>query len=849
MVALSTLAPTAEKKLLEGAPTAAMEFIDSAYGVLATAPAWLTAVTVTVACCLLGYFGVRAIFWAAAAAVLMWLLAAPWWAFALLSLPTLLLAVPLLRRPLLSARILAFLRRSGFLPQISETERTAIAAGNVWLDGELFSGKPDLKALNQTPYPDLDAEARAFLDGPVEQVCAMTDDWQVFQDKDLPPAVWDVLKRERFFGMIIPKAYGGLGLSASANSAVVTRLTSRSLPLAITVMVPNSLGPAELLIHYGTDAQKQRWLPALASGEEVPCFALTEPTAGSDAGGIRASGVVFRQADGRLMLRLSWSKRYITLAAVATVLGLAFQLHDPENLLGKGPFLGITCALIPANTPGVRLGRRHDPMGVPFYNCPTEGEDVVVPLEDAVIGGAGGAGHGWKMLMECLAAGRGISLPATSTGGAQLVARAVGAYASVRQQFGLAIGKFEGIEEPLARIAGFNYILEAQRRFTCGGLDQGQKPAVVTAIAKYNTTELWRKVINDGMDVTGGAGISRGPRNLLAHGYMGTPICITVEGANILTRTLMIFGQGAIRCHPYAFAEIEALQRGDSRAFDRAFWGHIRHVVRNGFRSALLSLTRGLLVLPPCKGPAARQWQKLSWASARFALWADVAMGTLGGDLKRKEKLTGRFADAFSWLYLGAAVLRRFEAEGRRPEDVPLMQWSMQHAFAQIQQAFEGLFANLQVPGLGWLLRGPLAVATRLNPIGVAADDRIAGKVARTLLQPGEQRDRLTPCIHLPSDPASALGRLEHAMRLCCDAEPVLKKLREAVKAGRLPKARTEQLVDQAAEAGIVTEAERKLLRDAEAARTEAIAVDSFDLQQYLGHCGDPAPQPLSYHG
>lgn len=809
-----------------------MDWLYSTYGALAAAPSWLFWPTCAALLLLPLHLGARLWHFAAAVAATLWFGGAPTWFAITALLPLAFFLVTPLRR-VLSARVLKLMRDGGFLPQISETERTAIAAGSVWLDGELFSGRPNLERLASADYPDLTVEERAFLDGPVARVCEMTDDWEVTQQRDLPPAVWDYLKRERFFGMIIPKEYDGLGLSASCNSAVVTKLTSRSLPLAITVMVPNSLGPAELLIHYGTEAQKDRWLPALARGEEIPCFALTEPGAGSDAGAINSNGVVFRGDDGRLMVRLNWNKRYITLAAVSTVLGLAFQLHDPENLLGKGPFLGITCALIPTSTQGVVLGKRHDPLGVPFYNCPTSGKDVVVPLEEAVIGGAAGAGQGWRMLMECLAAGRGISLPACSTGGAQLTARAVGAYSAVRTQFGLPIGKFEGIEEPLARIAGFNYVLEAARRYTCGALDQGQKPAVVTAMMKYNTTEMWRQVVNDGMDVMAGAAISRGPRNLLANGYTGTPICITVEGANILTRTLMIFGQGAIRCHPYAFHEIEALTQGDVKRFDKNLWAHVGHVAKNGVRAFLLSLTRGRLAASPVGGPAAHYWRKLAWGSAKFAFWADAAMGTLGGNLKRKEKITGRYADAFSWLYLAAATLRRFEAEGRKPEDLPLLRWSMDYAFSRIQQSFEGLFLNLDVPGLTWALRGPMLWLTRINPIGNAPNDRTGGKVARTLLQPSPQRDRLTPAMHIPTDPKSALGRLERALQLSLDVEPIHKKLKDGVKTGRLPKARPEQLLDRACEIGLLTDAERTLARDAEAARAEAVAVDSFTLEEY----------------
>ncbi|MBL9079377.1 MAG: acyl-CoA dehydrogenase [Planctomycetes bacterium] len=817
-------------------------------GVLADWPTWSQVLLCTAL--LLGVVFLGAPLWlcAAVVAVLGIALDVAWWAWLVIAPPFAVLLLRPLRRALLSDRLLHWMRSSGFMPAISDTEREAIAAGTVWLDGELFSGKPNLKRLATADYPDLTEEERAFLDGPVETVCKMTDDWRVHQERDLPPEVWAYLKQQRFFGLIIAKSYGGLGLSASANSAVVTKLTSRSMPLAITVMVPNSLGPAELLSHYGTDAQKQRWLPALASGDEIPCFALTEPGAGSDAGAISSTGVVFRGEDGRLMLRLSWNKRYITLAAVATVLGLAFQLHDPDNLLGKGPRPGITCALIPTSTPGVVLGRRHDPMGVPFYNCPTSGKDVVVPLEDAILGGAAGAGRGWQMLMECLAAGRGISLPATAVGGAQLVARAVGAYAAVRQQFGLAIGRFEGIEEPLARIAGSTWLLEAARRYVCGGLDAGQKPAVVTAIAKYNTTELWRAVVNDGMDVMGGAAISRGPRNLIAHGYIGTPICITVEGANILTRTLMIFGQGAIRCHPHAYAEIDAIAKNDRRAFDANFWRHTGHVLRNAVRTVLLGLSRGWLTWTPGGATTRRHWRRLNWASAEFALLADVAMGALGGDLKRKEKITGRFADWFSWLFLASAALRRYEADGRRSEDAPLLHWTLETAFARMQTAREGLFQNLRLPVLGHALRWPGGLWARINPFGKGPTDGTGQRVARTLLEPGSQRDRLTSRIHLPQDPTSALGRLEHALQLCADAEPVLKKLKDAVRQGRLPKARPAQLLDQACEGGILTDAERRLVQDAELARAEAVAVDSFALDEYLRTAApaDPAAPELA---
>ena len=464
----------------------------------------------------------------------------------LVLVPLILFNIKPVRRALVTKTLVNILKKLNILPEISETERVALEAGSTWVDKEIFSGKPDFKAIAREPYKKISGEALDFINGPCEEVCKMVDDWDVYKKGDLPKEVWDYLKKEKFFGMIISKEYGGLGFSAIANSEVVAKLSSRSAPLAITVMVPNSLGPAELLSHYGTKEQKEHYLPRLADGREIPCFALTEPGAGSDAGGMTSNGVVFKDSDGSIKIRLNWEKRYITLAAVATVLGLAVKLKDPDNLLGKGKFPGITCVLVPADSKGVILGQRHNPMGVPFYNCPTRGEDVVVGI-DQIIGGAEYAGRGWQMLMECLAVGRSISLPAQSTGGTKLVARVAGAYSAIRKQFGLEIGKFEGIEEPLARIGGFSYLLEASRIFTVGAVDSGIKPSVVSAIAKYNSTELFRTAINDGMDILGGAAISRGPRNILANGYIAAPIGITVEGANILTRSMIIFGQSGSR--------------------------------------------------------------------------------------------------------------------------------------------------------------------------------------------------------------------------------------------------------------------------------------------------------------
>ncbi|MDP7062853.1 MAG: acyl-CoA dehydrogenase, partial [Planctomycetota bacterium] len=490
----------------------------------------------------LGFFGAKLIGWTCwIFSFLLWW-GWPTWLLILLAIPAVIFNWPALRLRVVTTLLMRFIKKAGLLPVISRTEREALDAGTVWYEGELFSGKPDFARLLKEAYPELTEEEQAFLNGPVEEVCRMTDDWEVFQRRDLSPASWQYIKDNGFFGMIIPKKYGGLEFSPTGVSAVIGKLSSRCVPLGITAMLPNSLGPAELLVHYGTDEQKNNLLPRLASGKEVPCFALTEPHAGSDAGGIRANGVVFKGEDGQLMMRLNMEKRYITLASRATILGLAFKLSDPDNLLGRGADLGICCALVPADTPGLELGRQHDPLNVPFFNCPFTGTDVVVPL-DSLIGGPERVGQGWRMLMEQLAAGRGIMLPSQATAGAKMAARITGAYSNVRKQFGLSIGKFEGIEEPMARIGGMAYTLEAARRFTCGGLDGGAKPAVASAIAKYYFTESMRKVVNDAMDICGGAGISRGPRNMLAHTYFAAPISITVEGANILTRTLMIFGQ------------------------------------------------------------------------------------------------------------------------------------------------------------------------------------------------------------------------------------------------------------------------------------------------------------------
>ena len=809
-----------------------MDAFTETLGFLTQFPIWTIIVGFIIVAIGFAFTGAPLWLWAIAGFATLWGINAPIWLIAVYTAVCLIFNIKPLRRALVTSGLMKMLDALNFLPKISETERTAIEAGTTWVDAELFSGNPDMKRLSEENYPELSEKEQAFLDGPVEEVCEMVNDWDVFVRKGFTDETWDFLKKNKFFGIIIPEKYGGLEFSAIAHSAIITKLASRCGPLSISVMVPNSLGPAELLMHYGTEEQKDYYLPRLAKGEEIPCFGLTEPTAGSDAGSMTAEGVVFEGEDGKPYIRLNFTKRYITLAAISTVVGLAFKLRDPDNLLGKGENLGITCALIPSDTDGIKLGRRHDPLGVPFYNCPIDGEDAVISV-DQIIGGPDQAGNGWQMLMESLGVGRGISLPSQSVAGAKVAYRALGAYTAVRQQFGINIGKFEGIEEPMARIGGFTYLMEAVRRYTCGGIDSGVKPAVLTAIAKYNTTELGRKVINDAMDVQGGSAIQNGPRNVFAHTYIATPIAITVEGANILTRSLMIFGQGAIRCHPYAYDEIDALTKKDTKAFDNVFWKHIGHVVQNGARSLLMSLTRGMIASSPVSGAAAPYYRKLKWSSATFAFMADIALGSYGGGLKIKEKISGRFADILSWMYMLTAALRRFEADGRPKEDEMMLEWIMDYGFNQIQQSFDHIFEEIQVPGLSWLFSGPVALWSRMNRISRRPSDYAGHKVAQAMQEPSPARDRITDGIFLPKDVDQPLGRYEHGLETLKKAEPVYKKIHVATKKKKLPKTQPRFVIDKAVEENIITEEEAKLIRKAEKARVDVVQVDEFTLEEY----------------
>lgn len=785
---------------------------------------------------MLGYFAVPLIVWTVAILALLLGFGAPMGVIIAFVALAVVFNTPL-RRFTFSKLVLTLFQKLKLMPKISATERTALDAGVVWIESDLFSGKPNFNKILKEPYPTLTEKEKKVVDEKVDKLCSMVDDWKLWETRELTPEALDFIKKEKFFGMVIPEKDGGLGFSALAHSEVIAKLSTRSIGLGVFIMVPNSLGPAELLHHYGTEAQKKKYLPRLANGEEIPCFALTEPNAGSDAGSIQASGEVFKGADGKLYIRLNWNKRWITLAAISTLLGVAFRLRDPQNLLGRGEDVGITCALIPTNTKGVVVGDRHDPLGVPFHNCPTQGHDVEVLLEDTVVGGLEGCGKGWTMLMECLTAGRGISLPSQSAGAGKYASRAVSAHATNRKQFGVSVGMFEGVEEALARIVGLNYIMESCRIFTAGSIDSGVKSPVVTAIAKYFNTEMMRKVVNDAMDILGGAGISRGPRNVMAHPYIAAPIGITVEGANIMTRTLIIFGQGALRAHPYAYKEVIAVENNDLAAFDKAFSGHIGHIIANLCRSIVLSFTRGYFVMTP-GGPGRRVYQKLTWTSAVFGLMADIAMGSLGGGLKTKGKITGRFADILGWMYLLTCVLRRFEAEGRRKEDWPLVEYAANYGFTQIQNAFEGIFENLKVPGLSWFFSGPIAWWSRFNSLTGQSSDKVTHEVAQLIQQDSEQRDRLTDGIYLSKDPKDGLARLDQTFKMVKKSEAIEKKIRKAVRAKTLPKKRTIDLLNLALEKSVITQEEFQTLKKTEEMRSDAVQVDSFTQEQYIHRRG-----------
>jgi len=738
------------------------------------------------------------------------------------------------RRAFLTAPVLKMF--GTMTPQISETERVALEAGTVGFEGELFTGRPNWKRLIDKPLPELSVEEQAFIDGPCEELCDMVDEWEFTHYRaGLSDQAWEHIRKNKFLGMIIPKEYGGLGFSAVAHRAVLEKVGGMSSTVGSVVAVPNSLGPAELLLHYGTEEQKNHYLPKLATGEEVPCFGLTSTTAGSDATSISDYGVICKgEWEGKevLGMRLNFDKRYITLAPVATVVGLAFRLYDPEGLLGDTEDIGISLALLPRDVPGMDIGRRHFPLNNPFPNGPIRGKDVFVPL-DFLLGGTEYAGQGWRMLVESLSVGRAISLPSSTTGGAKLACLATGAYARIRKQFNLPIGRFEGVEEALARIAANTYSMSALSRQTASEVDAGEKPSVPGALAKYHCTELSREILKDAMDIHGGKGIILGPRNYLGRAWEGAPIWITVEGANILTRSMMIFGQGAIRCHPYVLKELEALEIEDDeeklRAFDKLLFKHIGHSISCASRSFVLGMSLARFAVVPGDRHTKKYYRKLSRYTAAFSLMADVAMLTYGGKLKMKEKISGRLGDALSMLYISASMLRRFRYEGRPAADQPIMAWAFHDAIYRIQEALKGVIDNYPIPLMRPVLR---RIVFPLGANESRPNDRLGHKVAALMLSPSETRDRLTRGCYKTDRPGHVIGNMETLLPDVIAAEPLERRLLKAVKSGKVSGYTFDTQVDNAEKAGGLTPEGAKLMRSVRERAMEIIAVDDFDIRE-----------------
>ncbi len=731
------------------------------------------------------------------------------------------------------------------LPAMSVTEKEAIQAGTTWWEGDLFSGRPDWKKLHHYAQPQLTQEEQAFLDGPVAQACALAADFQItHQLADLPPELWALLRKHRFFAMIIKKEYGGLEFSAYAQSLVLQKLSAISGVLSITVGVPNSLGPGELLQHYGTDQQKQYYLPRLACGEAIPCFALTSPEAGSDAGSIPDKGVICRgqwQGQEIIGMRLTWNKRYITLAPIATVLGLAFKLYDPEKLLSENTAPGITCALIPVNTPGVKIGRRHFPLNIPFQNGPTQGENVFVPL-DYIIGGASMAGQGWRMLVECLSTGRGITLPSNATGSLKGIALTIGAYAHIRRQFRMPIGSMEGIEEPLARIAGNAYVLDAAASLITYGIVQGEKPAVLSAIVKYHCTHRAQRCIIDAMDIAGGKGIMLGNSNFLARAYQGAPIAVTVEGANILTRSMIIFGQGAIRCHPYLLTEMNAVASDNLVNFDKALFSHLGHTMGNLVRSLWLGISRGYTSQSPVQDETRRHYQHLNRLSANLALLADVSLAVLGGKLKRHERLSARLGDVLSQLYLASATLKRYQDEGAHKEDLILVHWGVNDAIYQAEEAISELLNNFPQPVIAACLK---AIIFPMGRHSKKSSDKLDRQLAVLLQNPNPSRSRLGRGLHLEPDTFNMAGQAEQALRLIIEAEKIVDHV-SATQQRPINFVRLDKLAENALQQQWINEEQAQILKHAEQSRMAMINVDDFDEAEIRPEKGTPSTTSLT---
>jgi acyl-CoA dehydrogenase len=757
----------------------------------------------------------------------------PWWK-GLLCVPVVLLVLLNIRALRMRLLTRPFMRKyRKLLPAMSSTEREALDAGTVWWDGELFTGGPDWRKLMSAKVPTLTPVEQAFIDGPCETLCGMLDDWDITHRRaDLPAAVWTYIKSEGFFAMIIPRRYGGLEFSAYAHSCVLIKIASRSATASSTIAVPNSLGPAELLLHCGTEDQKNHYLPRLARGEDVPCFALTGPRAGSDAASIPDTGIIGRglwQGAQVIGIRLNFSKRYITLAPVATVIGLAFRLYDPEHLMGPTEDLGITCALIPRDTPGVSIGRRHFPLNIAFQNGPILGQDVFVPL-DAIIGGFAMAGQGWRMLVEQLSVGRCISLPSSAAGGAKAAVYATGAYARIRKQFNTPIGSFEGIEQVVARMAARTYIVDAARSVTAGAIDGGEKPSVPSAMLKYHATEIGRMIANDAMDVHGGKGICLGPKNYLGRGYQIVPVAITVEGANILTRSLIIFGQGAVRCHPFVLKEMNAAKNPDRKIgahdFDAAVMGHIGFAISNAARSLILGLTFARFTKVPQTHGTERYFQHINRYSASFALATDVAMLALGGYLKKKETLSARLGDVLSAMYLASMVLKHHENQGRESADLPLVEWACRSLLYQAQEDLHQFLRNFPNRFLAALMR------LMIFPRGLTyfqPSDRLGRDIAELVMTPSAARERLSHYIYKTQESHNPLGQLQEALVLSTMAEPLEKRIRiDGVKTGRVTALDLPGQIAQALALGIINDAEAQVLNQYDAKVLAIVNVDDF---------------------
>ena len=763
-----------------------------------------------------------------------WLLLIFWVLIAVVALPLLL---PDLRRQYFTKPLFSWFQK--VLPPMSETERDAIDAGTVWWDGELFSGRPDWDKLLAYPKVQLTEEEQAFIDGPTEELCAMVSDWEIGQAMDLPPAAWEHIKTHGFFALIIPKEYGGKGFSAYAHSQVAMKLATRSGDLASTVMVPNSLGPAELLLHYGTDEQRNHYLPRLARGDDIPCFALTGPLAGSDAGAMPDTGIICKgqwQGEEVIGLRLNWEKRYITLGPVATLLGLAFKAHDPDHLLGDEEDLGISLALIPTDTPGVEIGRRHLPLGAAFMNGPNSGKDVFIPLE-FLIGGQEMLGKGWMMLMNCLSVGRSISLPAVGTGAAKFTSLVTGQYAQVREQFNVPLSAFEGIQEALARIGGNAWLMDSARMLTANAVDLGEKPSVLSAILKYHLTERGRECISHAMDVHGGKGIIMGPNNYLGRSWQGAPIFITVEGANILSRNLMIFGQGAIRCHPFVLKEMALAGREDHdqalKEFDGLLMQHIGFAVSNAASTLVLNLGIGHFEKAPGNRLSQGYFRALNRQAAAFALLADLSMMLLGGELKRRERLSARLGDVLSHMYLASAALKRYHDLDSPDHLEPLFAWAMEESLGQSERALDELLSNFPNKILGCLLRVIVfPFGRRHTGPSDALDAEVAAVIGRAKGDPTLE-ELLAGC-YRPQSAEDPVGALQHAYDLLGASHPLQKKLHTALKSGQVKPTAGESAIDAALHAGVLQPAEAQTLRDAEAARRKVIDVDDFSKDELM---------------